>query len=331
MSKYRPFIQNVGSLITNTKQNGYVAGWTGSTNLTGNGWIMGPDEDQGYVIAGINNYGLFLNGDFSNGNFNFSWGTVNTTNQFSGAACLQYTGGGQGTGMSDYFLPVDTTQTYTMSAYVRTLQRSTGGNLAGGHIGFACYDKNKQFISLEECGGISNTYLTRALNPGDSYVYVSSSVNQWESVSVYYFNIILFYPPTHPDYSTPYELSRVAFYYNEITDIGGGEIRLRLANSSLVSTPCPNFGYATPINTPVSNGRGGGSYNYALGAPDYPETWTKLSTEPFTGENRNDTYPFRFGTKYITFLILRNYNHPADSDTIWLLDNILLTNTKRIY
>lgn len=333
--KTRPYTLNTGTYINGTKQVGYIAAVTGTTiNSSPTPWIMGPDEDTGYVIAKLYNYGLFLNGDFSNSNYNFSWGAVNTTNQYSGTACLQITGGNGASAESDYFLPVNTSETYQMSAYVRTLQKSAGGtgNLAGGHIGFSCYDKNYQFIALEQCGGNANTYLTRALNVGDTYAYVSNvNSGQWYSVGTYYFNLILIYPPTHPDYSTPHQLSRIAVYYNEITDIGGGEIRLRLANSSLVTTSFPNIGYATPVNTPISNGVAGGSYNYALDAPDYPLTWTKLSTPPFTGENRNSTYPFRWGTKYIKFLILRNYNHQSDNDTIWLLDNIYFSNTKRIY
>ena len=33
----------------------------------------------------------------------------------------------------------------------------------------------------------------------------------------------------------------------------------------------PNIGYATPAGTPISRGVAGGTYNYALGNPNYPE------------------------------------------------------------
>lgn len=282
-------------------------------------------------IGGRKNFGLFKNGDFSDGVNNFSFGTYNTSDQYSGKGCLQYVGGGYGTAFSDDFIEIDVNKYYQMICYVRTLKKSTAGNLAGGHIGFACFDKNKDFIGLEQCGGIANTYLTRQLDVGDSYMYVSNiNQSQWFNVNgAWYLKFILIYPPTHPDYGQPYKLTRIGagnynIFYDEITDIGGGELRFRLCDNENNPIRFPNIGYPTPINTPICNGVGGSNYNYALNNPDYPLTWTRFSTPVFTGEGRTETYPFRWGTKYIKFLILLNYNHGGDNpqDCIWALDNI---------
>lgn len=87
----------------------------------------------------------------------------------------------------------------------------------------------------------------------------------------------------------------------------------------LENGPLSNYGYSLPAGTPVSRGVAGGSYNYALGAPTYPTSWTRYATGVFTGENRNSSTPFRYRTKYIKFLILRNYNRRTESpqDHVW--------------
>lgn len=283
------------------------------------------------TIGGRNNFGLFTNGDFRNGNTNFSFGTFDSINQYTGNGCISIIGGGGGDGFSDEYVPIDSSKTYQMIVYAKTIKRSSGGSLAGGHIGFATYDKKHQHISIAQCGGIANTFLTRTLNAGDEYIYVNDiNFNQWSLANdTYYFKYILIYPPTHPDYNIPYQYTRIGsgdfnIMYNEKTDIGGGEIRLKLCDSNNNPITFPNIGYATPINTPICNGVDGSSYCYALGNPEYPETWTKFSTPPFTGESRSGSYPFRYGTKYIKFLVLKNYNHNSEvpQDCVWGLDNI---------
>jgi hypothetical protein len=140
----------------------------------------------------------------------------------------------------------------------------------------------------------------------------------------------MLYPATHPDYSTAYQYTRIGYgsfdvYYSaSITQMPEGDYRLEIVNSTNVPTTFPNIGYATPAGTPVSNGQAGGTYNYALSNPTYPETWTRYTTAPFTGENRNSTTPFRYGTKFIRFMVLMNYNFRTESpqDHIWALDNI---------
>lgn len=282
------------------------------------------------TIGGPNNFGLFTNGDFRLGsNQNFTFGTINTSSQYDGIGCLELVGGSGGTAFSSDFVEVDTSQSYQMICYARTLETGSNGSLAGGHIGFSCYDSKYRFIDLSTQGGIGNTTLTRDLNAGDSYVYVAStgSFNK----TLYYFRYLLIYPATHPEYFKPYQYTRIGsgdyniYYSSSITQMPEGDYRLQLVTFQDVPTTFPNIGYATPAGTPVSNGQAGGTYNYALSNPNYPLTWTRYSTAPFTGENRNSGIPFRFATKYIKFMILRNYNQrtaPSQSSFIYALDNI---------
>jgi hypothetical protein len=276
-------------------------------------------------------FGYFGNGDFEvNSNANWTFGTINSSSAYEGQYCLQRIGGAGAVAFSTEYIPVDTSQTYQMITYARTLQRGSQNNsLAGGHLGFACYDKNKLFIDLQSLGGIGDTVLTRDLVAGDSFAYISSSTNWSTDVNAIFRNLIL-YPATHPDYSTPYQYTRIGFgdfniYYSaSITAMPEGDFRLQLVNASNVPVTFPNIGYPTPAGTPVSNGRAGGTYNYPFSNPTYPETWTRYATAPFTGESRNSSIPFRFGTKFIRFMVLMNFNFRTETpqDHIWAIDNV---------
>jgi hypothetical protein len=287
------------------------------------------------TIGGPNNFGLFTNGDFRLGtNQNFTFGTINTSSQYDGIGCLQLVGGSGGASFSSDFVEVDTSQSYQMICYARTLQTGSNGSLAGGHIGFSCYDSKYRFIDLRNCGGIGNTTLSRNLNAGDSHVYLTS-ISGWESgndvtnIDSFFRHVVLF-PESHPEYNKPHQYSRIGsgdfnIYYKSAIQTDQGDWELKISNSSNNDMNMPNIGYSTPAGTPVCRGVAGGTYNYALGNPNYPLTWTKYSTAPFTGENRNSTTPFRFATKYIQFMILRNHNQrtaPSQNSFIYALDNI---------
>jgi hypothetical protein len=137
--------------------------------------------------------------------------------------------------------------------------------------------------------------------------------------STYYFRHFCLNPAQSEDWGMPWEYTRVGYgsyniYYNEITDVGGGEYRFKFFTSSGVATTFPSIGFDTPAGTPVFNGVAGGTYNYVF----YPATgaygsWSKYESGIFSGENRNSSTPFRFATKYVKFLDLVNYSVPADT------------------
>lgn len=325
-----------------TELIGYIKSLGGSvSNITeAINWTRAQDDSvlvdidyENIVVDG--KFGLFNNGDFRLGNnTNFTWGTFNNTDQFSGNGCLEFTGGGGASAYSSEFVEVDTSKTYQMICYARTLQRGSQNNtLAGGHIGFACYDSSYRFIDLRNCGGVGNTTLSRDLKPGDSHIYLNS-ISDWVTgadvtATRQIFRHVLIFPASHPEYNKPHQYTRIGYgdfnlYYKSAVQTDIGDWQLKLANSSGSDINMPNIGYATPEGTPISRGMAGGSFNYALGAPNYPETWTRYVTPPFTGENRNSGIPFRFATKYVRFLILRNYNRRGETvkDHKFALDNI---------
>ena len=107
---------------------------------------------------------------------------------------------------------------------------------------------------------------------------------------------------------------------------GRDEEEVDLEDRYDTSITMPDMGLGTlPAGTPVSNGKAGGTYSYAFSNPNYPETWTQKVTSVFTGESRNSSTPFRYATKYIKFMILKNYNQrTGPNDCVWGISNIFL-------
>ena len=201
------------------------------------------------------------------------------------------------------------TNSFSFNFWIKSTQSSAYAGLIGKYGLTGGYDINMQVngaINVEFRAGTGN--ITFSVN---SNGVVNNGI--WHQVSCCF---------NRSGNYTVY-IDAVNICFNEVTDIGGGEIRLRFSDTAGNTTTFPNIGYATPINTPVCNGMAGGTYNYALGNLEYPETWTKIYTPPFTGESRNSAYPFRYGTKYIQFMILLNYNHGSEvQDCVWALDDI---------
>jgi len=295
------------------------------------------------AFTGKREYGLYSNGQAQYGNdTNFTTYNYTTADALSGDGCFVVNYNVYGSGMQgNEFVEVDPTKYYIHSVSVKTYQRSYNNRVGSGHLGFACYDKNKNFIDLRNCGGLNNAYLTRPANPGDTSIFVDRA--WWNSSTIYtsqraYYRQILFYPANHPDYGTPHYYTRFnnrSVWSITQTSQGDWEYKLSSYNGSgysYTASSLPDYGVGTmPAGTPISRGAAGGSYNYCHGSPNYPETWTTYTTSPFTGESRNSGVPFRQGTKYIKFLNLRNYNYrneQAGNSARYYIDNIMLVQVK---
>jgi len=278
---------------------------------------------QNYNATKYSYVNLFKNGSFKLGNENFSNATENTSTTYNGAEYSMQLNTSKGTFMSDDMIEIDPSKSYTLKYTNRTLIKGGPNSdvLSGGHAGFACYNKDGIFCDRRSIGGRVDTVLTRDLRAGDEYAYVSSSNNgiNWKQADErYIFRHFILFPPEHPDYGEPYGFSRIGFgdyniFYNEITDIGGGELRMRFADQNDNWTTFPDIGYSTPAGTPVSNGVAGGTYNYTF----YPATasygeWTTYTQSGITGYGLGD-HNFRPGTKYIKFMHLKNYSVSSDS------------------
>ncbi len=286
---------------------------------------------------------LYTNGDFETGtNENFYSGlAISQDGPQSGtyyAVQSNYAGW-----QSSEMVPVDVTNEYKISFWGKTITRGVPDSLSRGYVGFACYDKNQTFIDLRNCGGIGDTVLSRDLQPGDEYAYFESSsgwyTGDFTSVTANrgYFRHIIFFPPSHPDYSEPWYYSRLNnIGYQEMLQQPEGDWRVKLSSylGSATGVDAPvtmyNYGYPLPAGTPVSRGHAGGTYNYAFGTPTLQETWGRYEqTIPANVEVRNSDTRFRQATKFIRFLILGNYYQRSSTYTtkpVFGLDNISLVN-----
>jgi len=284
-------------------------------------------------IDGIINYGFYLNGLLNlNNNTNFTWGTYQATLGPNNGPYLQVTGGNGSSGFSSDFVEIDTSYSYQAILYVKTFDRDSAGELAGGHLGFSCYDKNYSFIDLRNCGGLGDTTLSRDLEVGADKAYITSN-SGWYDGTTNYFKNFIFFPTASGDYGIAHEYTRLGYgdyniYFQDggptLTEQGDYEIELQDYYDSNITMPDMGFG-TLPAGTPVSNGRAGGTYSYAFSNPNYPETWTQKVTSVFTGESRNSSTPFRYATKYIKFMVLRNYNQrTGPNDCVWGISNIFL-------
>lgn len=235
-----------------------------------------------------------------------------------------------GTAICGRFVPVDpVNKRYVMSTSVRTIANNYLGNPGSGHLGFACYDENFNFIDHHRAFSTDNTTLSRAASPGDTKIYIANaSANMISAMnsSTSHLRSLNFYFPGSP-YPSVGGYTRYNMYanvvQNSITQTGSGDWEITF------TTGLPNWGYTFAVGTPVGRTFAGGGYNYALGAPNYPSTWTTYTTPVMTGYvtgGASSGADFRDGTKYIRFLNLMNYNYrtqTAGASAQYLLDNIL--------
>lgn len=281
------------------------------------------------IVYNRKTFGLFDNGCFQDGsNRNFTAYDVYNLDSLSGDTCVgvvTYNVYGGATQGSEY-VPVDPeNKSYQMGVSVRTIQKNYLGSLGSGHLGFACYDSQKRFISHHRAFSTQNTVLTREAVPGDTVIYIdrgdwtNSTTNSQRSINFYFPNSP---HPTVGGYSR-FNLFNPGYQLDGITQISSNEWSVALQN------PLPDFGYPYPEGTELGRTFSGGTFNYALGNPAYPEVWTTYVTGVMTGYVLNGPSSganFRDQTKFIRFLNLRNHRfrlqNQGDSAR-YILDNII--------
>tara|TARA_R100001509_G_scaffold43426_1_gene23511 strand:+ start:683 stop:1624 length:942 start_codon:yes stop_codon:yes gene_type:complete len=275
-------------------------------------------------------FGFFPNGDLQDGITNFtnsdatyvSQGGPHASRDF-GYINIDGGNGGSYIGQGLFYPDLNEDKTalnkdYQQITYVKTLTLDSDGNKSGGHIGMAPYDIDNNRIDQRSLGGRADTFLSRELNAGDSYAYVSGNAG-WSTASQSYFRHLTIYPPSHPKYSRPHEYSRIGYpdpsiYYStagpEVT--AEGDYRLTIVNSSDSATTFPNIGYSTPVGTPVTNGRAGATYPYYNYLHTYPTDWTRISSQLITGLGNWGIDGYRsmpWGICYMRTLVLKNYTY----------------------
>jgi len=264
---------------------------------------------------------LMVNGNAEFGtNYNINSQGISRTGSYEGSYCF-YDIGNAGY-LGSIYIPVNTGDTYLLSAYFK----SVGTLQSIGYSGLACFDEDFNFIDLRNNGGYGNTTLASPLNNGDTTITLTDASGFTSTGDTYYFKNILFYPATDPKYYTPWTYTRFGFG-NPTIYFG-----TRTGNTLYLSTDGVNnnltWSYGSlPAGTPVSNGRAGGTYGYYLNCGGaYPTTWTKYSAM-LTGEGLSSgcgNNAFRFGTKYVTWMVLPNYGQATTA--ILYYDNIVFAN-----
>lgn len=266
--------------------------------------------------------GLFVNGCFPRGgNDEFTSFSTYTDDSYSGSSCIAQdrTNRYGATVNGDVFIEVDPqNEYYQMSLMVKTYSRSYNNRLGSGHLGFSPYDKDYNFIGHAQAFSHLNTTLSRDLNVGDTTMYVVDATG-WGPTSVHNRQVNFYAAGT--EYTTVGAYSRYNIRLNypvNMTQLTGEW-----------SVPLPSGSpYTFPTGTPVGRSWDGGTHHYALGAPVYPEEWTQYKTGVMHGWVKGTAASgadFRWGTKYIRFLNLCNYNYRTEqsgASARYLLDNI---------
>jgi hypothetical protein len=282
------------------------------------------------ALIGRQDIGLFDNGSFESGtvaNFTGAGGYASSRDPKRGN--WHWESSSRSNANFSQLVPVDTSKRYVFSISSKTFERSGSGLLGRHYLGFSCYDEDRNFIRLEHCGGIGNSYLSRDLNPGDAYMYFTSASGWYTGADVTnqqnYFRNIGLYPPTHPKYSAPHRYTRVGtrggsvgnsqIQYRSMVQTAQGDWQVELCDTN--NNPrnwTYNEPYPTPAGTPVHKGTAGGTYNYAFSRRQYTDTdWTTYQLIVEGPESRNSGRIFRYDTKYIRFMILGNYALAASS------------------
>ena len=277
-------------------------------------YYKGTLTELDYSCSTIRGENLVLNGDLSFGdNTNFSGFTYVAEEGTNGY--LTKTVSGKTINQIDQFIPVDPNKYYEIGFTAK----SNNPDLTY-YIGFVPYNENMERILSNYVMYINNTLttLSRDLNNGDEYVYLTDMTN-WKINSTenqgYYKGFIFW---NYKD-STGYEYPELTYSKNTWKNLYENE-NIYIVNNKIKLNEPWNHGYI-PSGTKLSQSSEGASFFYSLRAneklTENYETYSAVIQGMRTSSNRIATR-FDPGTKYIKFTIQLNYN--GTPNTIYFKD-----------
>jgi len=249
-------------------------------------------KEHNYYDPFIKSNNLVINGSQQlASNNNFSWATYNAGGYLTLA-------GNTSTRMSDTFIPVNPNHVYAGEGEIKSEVASSQL-----YFGFACYDKDYNFIERQMCTHFVNTETTLAVDliNGATTITVTSGAN-WKTsadAASYRYVGIWGVQSVYPSYT----YTRNYLQYSNIV-------------GNLITLSSAWTGSTVVAGTPVANNWASGAYNYKYASGVITNlTWTKYGGSNYTstGNIVNDEGNFRFGTAYIKLLFLINYNNVAGS------------------
>jgi prepilin-type N-terminal cleavage/methylation domain-containing protein len=281
-----------------------------TTNAINNSTLS--SSDSGSVVS-INPNNLIDNGSGEKkDNTNFTNFTYDLNEKINSMGSFSKTSSVYTTITSNNYIPIDTNKTYILSGYFKN-----NGAAATYFVGFASYDIDKQTILSSHTMFITNstTTLTQDLKPGDTVVYLNnlSGFSIDSSTSIYKLGLIFWNYKDSTNYQYPIETYSRNSWYNLFLYSSVDKIN----NTITLKVPWPSSNGTIPAGTAVSQSNVGNTYNFPLISGQTLTTNWQLKkvtisgvTSPWSGNSK-----FRYGTKYIRFLTLDNYNNTPNTQT----------------
>lgn len=285
-------------------------------------YYKGELTELSYPCSTTRGENLVVNGDLSfkdNTNFTgFTYKTEAGTNGF-----LSITSKLIEMKTTDFFIPVDANKQYEIGFTAKITNTSSLY-----YVGAVEYDidnrfnGNNSYIGSTSVQYLQNTLttLSRDLNNGDEYIYLTDLTHWVKNASQTYNRGFIFW--NYKD-STGYEYPELTYSNNRWTDLYENE-NIDLENNRIKLKSPWDKGYI-PAGTKLSQSHSGATYNFTLLANQtLTENYQTYSTT-ITGINNTGTRnarKFDPGTKYIKFYIWQNswQNYTGESITLDVKD-----------
>lgn len=270
-------------------------------------YYKGQIEEQSYPCSTTRGENLVINGDLSyKDNTNFSSFTYQQDGEGNGY--LSRTVNSTSTRLMDQFIPVDANKYYEIGFTAKT-----NNPTATHYVGFATYNENKEGIKSAEVMYLNNTLttLSRDLNNGDEYIYLTDLTHWVKNASQTYYRGFIFW--NYKD-STGYQYPELTYSKNYWSNLYENT-NIDLDNNRIKLTSPWNNGYISS-GTKLSQTNAGATYNFALrNNQTLTQTYETYSTliEGTNTINSRAAKRFDPGTKYIKFFIWQNNNNIANT------------------